>query len=772
MRRPRFLVAIVTVLLLIVGSLPVAGAPDDWNLNSSGLVKVNIMMDGRTMDFSGYIVNNRTVAPLRAIFEALSVDVKWNPDTYTITATKGNKVIVLTVGKAGATIDGTPYEIAVPPVLIDSRTFVPVRFIIDALGLDVKWDANTYTVIINSGSECTLAPFQRHEGTIAVGGETWGKCGSPHIVSGTFYVEGTDSPILTIEPGAVLRFEANSGIEVGGSAPGGLVVNGKDGDPVYFTADTSGPQAGFWDGIHFFNQTLINDSRIANAVIEYAGEAEGGAITIEGYEKMVEVQLNNVEIKHSQYAGLNMKYQGRLRAGSAGLTISDTEVAAENGGFPIITGIYGSHNLPWGTFEGNAVNAVAIDDSGYSTVATNTTWKNVSIPYAINDDVYVEGKAAPTLTIAPGVITLWAPSAALFVGDGAPGHLVADAGALVDGAGEGERPEGGGEWKSEFDPDTWTKDPAKASELASVAALEPGCALCGVNQSIIFGAWTAAPERGAWEGIRLMSNAGDKTKLNGVVIAYGGLNEDNSAGLYVDSQGGKTVKFQLSNSLIMGAAQSGMEFYGNVQMRPESTGNLFAGNGWPIRLEADSIGYIPAGQAFENNDRQAISVWFTTSDTVTRTATWRNHGVPYSFANSVYIGGTASPVVTIEPGTELRFQQNATLEVGYNGAGTLVAVGQAGKPITFTSEIKRAGAWEGLHFTGETGDSNKLENVVIENANIALNLDVDLGGFIRNATIRNSAEMGIYRGYGSEGTTFLSGFGIQFEGNAVDENEE
>jgi len=773
MRRFRPLMALLTVLFLILAMAPAAvAAPDDYNLNAADLEKANVTIDGKALNADAFIVNSRTLVPLRAIFEAMGATIEWDSATYTVTATKASKVIKLTVGAPTATVDGKQVTLAVPAVLINSRTFVPLRFVSDALGAAVAWDQGTFTAQITTGSNCALAPFQKHEGTITAGGETWGRCGSPHVVSGTFLVEGADSPILSIEAGTVIQFEQNARIEVGHNAPGGIKVYGSATDPAVFTAATSGPQPGFWSGLRFYNQTLVNDTVIDGARIEYAGESDSGAVVIEGWEKTVEIVMKDVEIKNSQYAGLQMSYQGRMKAGSANLKINGTVQGNGEGGFPIMTAVFGSHNLPRGEYKNNAVNAVHIwdDGQGHGTIAANTTWRNVSIPYAISQNVYVEGSTAPTLTIEPGVITLWASDAALYVGAQAAGHLVADATMRPEGGGEWyTRPEGGGEWrvgKAELD---------LGLKLANASSIEPGCALCGKNRAIVFGAWNGAPERGAWEGIYLKGRAGDKSRLNGVVIAYGGKDEEYSAGLYAETTEGTTVKFTLANSMIYGAARSGVELYGNAQFKPESTGNYFINNAWPVRLPPNAVGYLPVGQTFAENTRQVISVWNAggSSDNLTKSATWRNQGVPYLMELSVYIGGTASPVLTIEPGTVLSFVNDHNLTVGSSeGTGSLVAVGQAGRPIKFTAEAERSGAWAGISFSEYAGKGNRLEFVTIEYATVAVSISDDMGQFIRNTTIRNSAEMGLYRGYGTEGTSFMTGLGNQFEGNATDENQE
>jgi hypothetical protein len=365
---------------------------------------------------------------------------------------------------------------------------------------------------------------------------------------------------------------------VGRDAPGGLKVNGKASNPVVFTAATAGAQPGAWNGIKFYNQTLKGNATIEGARLEYAGgdSNDASAIYIEGGDKLVEVLVKNVEIKNSQCSGINLYGMGRLATGSAGLKVSGTKAVGGQGGFPIITGTFGSNNLPRGTFTENEVNAVNIRSfSGRTEINHNTTWRNVSIPYAISEPVAVQGTSSPTPTIEPGVITLWAKDTRLFVGDEAPGHLIVDATA---------RPEGGSDWR------VGQTELSLGAQLAQAASIEPTCSLCGGNRAIVFGAWNTSPTQGAWDGIAFMSKAGDKNKLNGVVVAYGGTDSDFKAGVYAEASEGNAVKFSLAKSLITGSVQSGLILWGNATVTPDSTGNFFTHNGWPVRLQPENIG--------------------------------------------------------------------------------------------------------------------------------------------------------------------------------------
>ncbi len=93
-------------------------------------------------------INGRVLVPLRAIFETLGATVDWNQGTQTVTATRGDTEIQLTLGQATANLNGNPVELDVPAQAIDGRTLVPVRFISESMNASVQWDSTTGTVRI------------------------------------------------------------------------------------------------------------------------------------------------------------------------------------------------------------------------------------------------------------------------------------------------------------------------------------------------------------------------------------------------------------------------------------------------------------------------------------------------------------------------------------------------------------------------------------------------------------------------------------------------
>ena len=121
--------------------------------------EIKIMINSKICDFDTkpLIINSRTMVPMRAIFEALGAEVTWVDRTKTVVGVRNQKIVRLTINSDEAYIDGTEVSLDTAPVIVDSRTYVPVRFVSEALGEKVDWDGATKTVIINSDYLKTVA---------------------------------------------------------------------------------------------------------------------------------------------------------------------------------------------------------------------------------------------------------------------------------------------------------------------------------------------------------------------------------------------------------------------------------------------------------------------------------------------------------------------------------------------------------------------------------------------------------------------------------------
>lgn len=117
-----------------------------------------VVINGATIatTVAPYIENGTTMVPLRSISEYMGANVDWNPETRAIHIEKGSRTVDLTVGQVAAKINGETVTASISPVIKNSYTMVPLRFIGEALDCQVAWDANTKTVIITS-SDADLA---------------------------------------------------------------------------------------------------------------------------------------------------------------------------------------------------------------------------------------------------------------------------------------------------------------------------------------------------------------------------------------------------------------------------------------------------------------------------------------------------------------------------------------------------------------------------------------------------------------------------------------
>lgn len=119
---------------------------DDWILTT------NITYNGNKIDSDvpPYVKEGRTLAPIRAILETLGMTVSWDGATQTATAVKADITISVTINSNIAIVNGVQKTLDVPAEITNGRTFVPVRFFGEALGMTVDWDGYTKTVIIES----------------------------------------------------------------------------------------------------------------------------------------------------------------------------------------------------------------------------------------------------------------------------------------------------------------------------------------------------------------------------------------------------------------------------------------------------------------------------------------------------------------------------------------------------------------------------------------------------------------------------------------------
>jgi hypothetical protein len=100
------------------------------------------------MDVAPYISNGRTFVPVRYLGDALGATVSWDAATQTVTLTKGSNTETMNIGSTTMTVNGAAVTMDVAPVIVNSRTMLPARFVAQGLGAQVGWNPATQEVLI------------------------------------------------------------------------------------------------------------------------------------------------------------------------------------------------------------------------------------------------------------------------------------------------------------------------------------------------------------------------------------------------------------------------------------------------------------------------------------------------------------------------------------------------------------------------------------------------------------------------------------------------
>ncbi|AEG15992.1 copper amine oxidase-like domain-containing protein [Desulfofundulus kuznetsovii DSM 6115] len=164
MSRRKVLISMLALFLLAVLALPALAQQEKVDIyENQKLVKsvvfvvgtreyfVNGQTPGVKMDVAPFVEQGRTFVPVRFLSNALGVEdrnIGWNEKTRLVTLKQpGFPVVELTVGKKQIKSDGQARDMDVSPLVRSGRTFLPARWVAEALGYQVDWDASLGLVV-------------------------------------------------------------------------------------------------------------------------------------------------------------------------------------------------------------------------------------------------------------------------------------------------------------------------------------------------------------------------------------------------------------------------------------------------------------------------------------------------------------------------------------------------------------------------------------------------------------------------------------------------
>lgn len=113
-----------------------------------------------TMDVATFIEDSRTFVPVRFMAQALGVpndSIGWDGAKQQVTLRKGSTTLIMMIGGKELSVNGKATMMDTAPLIRNSRTFLPARYVAEALGYAVTYEEMTKTVIIAPPAEMVNA---------------------------------------------------------------------------------------------------------------------------------------------------------------------------------------------------------------------------------------------------------------------------------------------------------------------------------------------------------------------------------------------------------------------------------------------------------------------------------------------------------------------------------------------------------------------------------------------------------------------------------------
>ena len=137
---------LLNVSLLLFSSVCYAGSDD---------IKVYINNSCVNYDTTPVNINNRVLVPVRATFDALGADIEWFGEIQTVIATSGSTLIALKIDNPLLIVFDVQtqgiktIELDFPPVLLNSKTMIPLRAVAEIFDYQVNWSEENKSIFIN-----------------------------------------------------------------------------------------------------------------------------------------------------------------------------------------------------------------------------------------------------------------------------------------------------------------------------------------------------------------------------------------------------------------------------------------------------------------------------------------------------------------------------------------------------------------------------------------------------------------------------------------------
>jgi len=145
MKFTKKLATMLLAFIMVLTLIPTAVLAND---------NITVTINGQSVVFADQqpvIIDGRTLVPVRGVFEVLGFTPTWDGANQRATLTRGETVIVVTVGSRTFTTNGTTHELDVAAIMLSGRILIPLRAVLESIGIapeNIGWDGNTRAITI------------------------------------------------------------------------------------------------------------------------------------------------------------------------------------------------------------------------------------------------------------------------------------------------------------------------------------------------------------------------------------------------------------------------------------------------------------------------------------------------------------------------------------------------------------------------------------------------------------------------------------------------
>jgi hypothetical protein len=217
---------------------------------------------------------------------------------------------------------------------------------------------------------------------------------------------------------------------------------------------------------------------------------------------------------------------------------------------------------------------------------------------------------------------------------------------------------------------------------------------------VVFTSDKTSPKKGDWGGIDIARDASNDSTFKNVIVEYSGSS-------YIYSQNGIQLEAEASASFQNVLVRNNGDGYCAIGLDAGSEPQAFEN----VRIESSVKGLCVGSDVVGSIGSVTSDVPISVDTTaVTNDATWQDFGVPYRMGGTL----TVNAKLTLAAGVTIQLPANGNVNV--DNMGSLVTLGTADKPVTFTSAKAKplAGDWGYVYFGQNAGNETQLTNTIIE----------------------------------------------------------